>query len=85
MANLIVMGLLINISIFNKKDNIFAYGGEMLNLINNLDYNGFRYINEHAKGNVYIDYLMIFFAEYAQYMFILLFMILWLNIKIEPV
>ncbi|EEL99256.1 hypothetical protein bmyco0001_22280 [Bacillus mycoides DSM 2048] len=79
------MGLLINISIFNKKDNIFAYGGEMLNLINNLDYNGFRYINEHVKGNVYIDYLMIFFAEYAQYMFILLFMILWLNIKIEPV
>lgn len=60
MANLIVMGLLINISIFNKKDNIFAYGGEMLNLINNLDYNGFRYINEHVKGNVYIDYLMIF-------------------------
>ncbi|MGE6343555.1 undecaprenyl-diphosphatase [Bacillus mycoides] len=53
----------------------------MLNLINNLDYNGFRYINEHVKENIYIDYLMIFFAEYAQYMFILLFMILWLNKK----
>ncbi|MCU4715808.1 undecaprenyl-diphosphatase [Bacillus cereus] len=53
----------------------------MLNLINNLDNNGFRYINENVKENVYIDYLMIFFAEYAQYMFILLFMILWLNKK----
>lgn len=27
----------------------------MLNLINNLDYNGFRYINEHVKGNVFND------------------------------
>ncbi|PFN14786.1 undecaprenyl-diphosphatase [Bacillus cereus] len=53
----------------------------MVNLINNLDYNGFRYINEHVKENTYIDYLMIFFAEYAQYMFILIFMILWLNKK----
>ncbi len=32
----------------------------MLNLINNLDYNGFWYINKHVKENVLMDYLMIF-------------------------
>ncbi|AQY38398.1 undecaprenyl-diphosphatase [Bacillus thuringiensis] len=53
----------------------------MVNLINKLDSNVFRYINEYVKQNTFLDYLMIFFAEYAQYMFILLFMILWLNKK----
>ncbi|AFQ15703.1 Bacitracin transport permease protein BCRC [Bacillus thuringiensis HD-771] len=52
-----------------------------MNLIQDLDFNGFRYINEFVNENILIDRLMIFFAEYAQYIFILLFMILWVKNK----
>ncbi|MDF9612863.1 undecaprenyl-diphosphatase [Bacillus cereus] len=55
----------------------------MQNLINGFDYNGFWYINEYVKQNIFIDYLMIFFAEYAQYMFVLLFIIFWVNKKLK--
>lgn len=50
----------------------------MLNLMDNLDLKGFRYINTHVKQSIFMDYLMIFFAEYAQYIFIILFIVLWL-------
>ncbi|HDX9707983.1 TPA: undecaprenyl-diphosphatase [Bacillus thuringiensis] len=50
----------------------------MLSLMNNLDLKGFRYINTHVKQSIFMDYLMIFFAEYAQYIFIILFIVLWL-------
>ncbi|MGH0596305.1 undecaprenyl-diphosphatase [Bacillus mycoides] len=49
----------------------------MASLISTLDYKVFQYINEHVKQNIFLDYIMIFFAEYAQYAFILLFIIFW--------
>lgn len=50
----------------------------MLDLINSLDYKIFNFINKYVEENLVIDNMMIFFAEYAQFLFPLVLIILWL-------
>jgi undecaprenyl-diphosphatase len=46
--------------------------------IGNLDYSWFEWINSKADHNAFLDHIMIFFADYLQYAFALLLVVLFL-------
>ncbi|HFU7090072.1 TPA: undecaprenyl-diphosphatase [Bacillus cereus] len=50
----------------------------MLDLINSIDYKIFNFINKHVEENLIIDNMMIFLAEYAQFLFPIVLIVFWL-------
>lgn len=61
-------------SLSNMKNKVKKLGGSM---ILDTDYKWFMFINERVSIYPLIDNVMIFFAEYVQYAFVLLLIMLW--------
>ena len=56
----------------------------MLSAINSVDYTIFHAVNQYASHVKFVDSLMVFFADYAQYVLIVLLGLFYLLIKRQP-